>query len=143
MNNSEWQALLAKMDEHEAFIDAWEPEPPDPSAQRCVQSKHRTLAHLRACQEQFLEVCLAFAEKPGGRIKLLHPWRHFEKNSYELVTWEEHLAKFKGDRLNWKRMLETTDRTLSGRHNHYEERSIETYTNYLLSHEHHHLYTPR
>ena len=142
ITETEWQACLRQMDENEQFICAWKPAEPDPSATRCVKSRHRTLAHLRACQETWLEACLAFDQKPHPRLKMLHPWRAFEQKSYELISWEDHLAVFLADRARWKALLLTVDRKKMGKIND-KEHSIESLTQRLVSHEHHHLFTPR
>ncbi|MBC8065679.1 MAG: DinB family protein [Chlorobia bacterium] len=142
MTETEWQDCLHRMDEHERYIYALEPAEPDPSASRCVHSRHRTLAHLRACQETWLEACIAFEQRQRPRLKLLHPWRLFERKSYELVPWEEHLAAFKAERLRWKDLLKSADRTKAGKINE-KEHSIESLTDRLVGHEHHHLFTPR
>jgi len=142
MDETEWQECLRQMDEHEQHICAWQPEAPDPGAVRCVQSRHRTLAHLRACQESWLEACLAFDQKERPRLKMLHPWRVFEQNSYEQVSWEDHLAAYRADRIRWKELLRSSDRQRSGKIND-KEHSIESLTHRLVSHEHHHLFTPR
>jgi hypothetical protein len=142
MTESEWQDCLRQMDEHAQYIAAWQPALPDPSAVRCVQSRHRTLAHLRACQETWLEACIAFDQRPGHRVKLLHPWRLFEQNDYALLPWDEHLAAFNADRVRWKALLETADRQKAGKMND-RPHSIESLTRGLVAHEHHHLFTPR
>lgn len=142
MTDAEWSDCLRQMDEHENLIRAWEQVGPKPDAQRCVHSRHRTLAHLRSCQETWLEACMAFAEKDYPRLKMLHPWRSFEQKHYELVSWEDHLATYLKDRARWKELLQTTDRTRKGKLNG-KEFSIEDLTSRLVSHEHHHLFTPR
>jgi len=142
MTEAEWQVCLRQMDEHEQYIRALEPAAPDPSAIRCVQSRHRTLAHLRACQETWLEACIAFDQKPRPRLKLLHPWRLFEQKSYDLIPWEEHLAVYLADRTRWKELLQSADRQKTGKIND-KEHSIESLTHRLVGHEHHHLFTPR
>jgi hypothetical protein len=138
----EWQECLRQMDENEQFILAWQPAEPDVAAIRCVQSRHRTLAHLRACQETWLEACRAFDQKPNPRLKLLHPWRLFAQNSYELIAWEDHLAAYRADRARWRELLKTADRQKTGKING-QEHSIESLTRRLVAHEHHHLFTPR
>lgn len=142
MTEAEWRERLRQMDDHEQHIRSWPLEQPDPGATRCVQSRHRTLAHLRACQESWLEACLAFNERTKPRLKILHPWRAFEQRSYELVPWEDHLATFLADRLAWKNVLKSADRQKTGWING-KEHSIESLTDRLVSHEHHHLFTPR
>jgi hypothetical protein len=130
------------MDEHEQHIRAWQPAEPDAAANRCVESRHRTLAHLRACQETWLQACIAFDQKPNPRLKLLHPWRLFEQKSYELISWEAHLAAYLADRARWKELLISADRHKTGKING-QEHSIESLTLRLVGHEHHHLFTPR
>jgi hypothetical protein len=142
MTEDEWQDCLRQMDEHEQYIRAWRPAEPDPAAARCVQSRHRTLAHLRACQESWLEACIAFDQKPNPRLKMLHPWRLFEQKSYELVAWEDHLAAYLADRSRWKQLLKSMDRYKAGKIND-KVHSAESLTAHLVAHEHHHLFTPR
>lgn len=139
---SEWQDCLRQMDENEQYISALPPAPPDADAKRCVESRHRTLAHLRACQETWLAACLAFDQKQNPRLKMLHPWRLFEQKSYELISWEEHKACYLADRVRWKELLKSADRQKSGKING-KEHSIESLTRRLVAHEHHHLFTPR
>jgi hypothetical protein len=142
MTETEWQDCLRKMDEHEQHVCNWQPAIPDAAAKRCVHSRHRTLAHLRACQETWLEACIAFNQRPNARLKMLHPWRLFEQQSYELVSWEDHRAAFIVDRARWKDLLKSSDRHKSGKIND-KEHSIESLTSRLVAHEHHQLYTPR
>ena len=73
---------------------------------------------------------------------MLHPWRVFEQKSYELISWEDHLATFLADRGRWKALLTNTDRHKMGKING-KEHSIESLTQRLVAHEHHHLFTPR
>lgn len=138
----EWQECLRQMDENEQYIIAWQAVEPDVTAKRCVESRHRTLAHLRACQESWLEACIAFDQKINPRLKMLHPWRVFEQKSYELIPWEEHLAVYLADRARWKQLLNSTDVHKSGKIND-KPHSIESLTRRLVAHEYHHLFTPR
>jgi len=73
---------------------------------------------------------------------MLHPWRLFEQKSYEQVSWEDHLAAYVADRARWKDLLKSADRYKKGKVND-KEHSIEGLTSRLVSHEHHHLFTPR
>jgi hypothetical protein len=130
------------MEAQEQYICALQPEEPAPSALRCVHSRHRTLAHLRACQESWLEACIQFQNLPKARLKMLHPWRVFEQKSYELLSWEDHLNVYLADRARWKDLLKSADRQKKGKING-KEFSIESLTERLVSHEHHHLFTPR
>lgn len=139
MTESDWQACLGRMDEHERCLRAWEPEEPNPAATHCAQSRHRTLAHLRACQDTWLAACRAFAERQNPRVTLLHPWRLFERDSYELIPWEQHLAVYLADRARWRELLASTDRTRAGKLNG-RECSIASLTEKLVAHEHHHLF---
>jgi len=140
--DSEWQDCLRQMDENATYICTLPPSEPDPTATRCVQSQHRTLAHLRACQESWLEACIAFDKETNPRLKMLHPWRVFDTESYEAIRWEDHLAKFLADRARWKQLLEDADRDKSGKINN-NVHSIESLTRRLVAHEHYHLFTPR
>lgn len=142
MTDAEWADCLTRLDEHEQHILAWEPDQPNPAALRCIHSRHRTLAHLRACQESWLEACIAFEAKPNARLKMLHPWRLFEQKSYELVPWEDHLAVFRADRIRLKEFLKTADRSRGGKINS-NEHTIEGLVSRIVAHEHHHLFTPR
>lgn len=142
MTETEWQDCLRQMDAQEEYIREWEAEEPNPSAQRCVHSRHRTLAHLRACQESWLEACIEFKQRQNPRLKMLHPWRAFEQNSYALLSWEEHLRVYLADRTRWKELLLTTDRERGGKIND-KEFSIESLTKRLVDHEHYHLFMPR
>lgn len=142
MTETEWMECLRQMDVHEQYICAWPPEAPDPGALRCVKSRHRTLAHLRACQETWLEACIAFDQKLSPRLKMFYPWRLFEQKSYELISWEDHLAAFLADRVRWKDLLKSTDRQKTGKVND-RAHSIESLTQGLVAHEHHHLFTLR
>jgi hypothetical protein len=139
---SVWQECLRQMDENETYICTLPPSEPDPTAVRCVQSRHRTLAHLRACQESWLDACIAFDNETNPRLKMLHPWRVFDQMSYERILWEDHLAKFLSDRARWKQLLEGADRNKSGKLNN-SVHSIESLTRRLVAHEHYHLFKPR
>lgn len=142
MTESEWQECLRQMDDQEQYISSWQPAEPDAGAIRCVQSRHRTLAHLRACQETWLQACSAFDQQSRPRLKLLHPWRLFEQKSYGLLPWHDHFAAYLADRAHWKRLLKSADRHKMGKING-QEHSIESLTARLVAHEHHHLFTPR
>jgi DinB superfamily len=142
MTDTEWQECLRQMETNERHLLAWLPAEPDPDALRCVSSRHRTLAHLRACQESWIEACLAFEQKQNPRLKMLHPWRLFEQKSYDQVSWEDHIAAYVADRRRWKELLKSADRQKTGKIND-REHSIESLTQRLVAHEHHHLFTPR
>jgi len=142
MTEAEWQEWLRLMDEYEVVVSAWPPEAPDPTALRCAHSRHRTLGHLRACQETWLEACTAFAQKPGTSLTLLHPWRLFDLKTYGSVSWEEHLAAFKAGRARWKELLTSTDRTAAGKING-KDHSLESLTRRLVMHEQQHLINPK
>lgn len=80
------------------------------------------------------------AEKTGGspQLKLLHPWRLYEINNYQLVEWQEHYNQFLSDRAEWNALIRSTDRHLGGtvagtRH------TIESLTKRLVCHEEQHI----
>ena len=142
MSESEWNDCMLQMDVNEKYIRALNPCAPDSSAKRCCQSLHRTLAHLRACQEIWLQACIAFDQNPNSRVKLLHPWRVFEQNGYETILWDEHLQAFLHRRAEWKELLRTTNRINGGKLNGNDQ-TIESLTSRLVAHEQHHLFHPR
>lgn len=142
MTDAEWQECLNRLDDHELYIDALEPDQPNLTALRCVHSRHRTLAHLRSCQESWLEACVAFQERSNPRLKMLHPWRVFEQRGYESISWDSHLATFHADRTRLKEFLKAADRERGGKIN-ANEHTIEGLVSRIVSHEHHHLFTPR
>lgn len=55
MERAEWDELFATLGRTRDVVSGWPREEPSPAASRCEQSRHRTLAHLRACQEQWME----------------------------------------------------------------------------------------
>lgn len=119
-------------------VCAWPPEAPDPSALRCEFSRHRTLAHFRACQEQWLIVVQAFAERSNPNVTILHPWRKFTSEGYELIPWEDHLSKFAKDRKTWLEFLEAADWPRGGTMNRRPE-TIASMAGRLASHEAYHI----
>ncbi|MBS1703910.1 MAG: hypothetical protein JST12_19760 [Armatimonadetes bacterium] len=143
MTDAEWDELLKELDAHRQHIEAWEPDAPKPDAARCVQSRHRTLAHLRACQETWLAACLAFAERPGASLKLLHPWRLFDQQSYALGSWDEHRRAFLTDRQRLLELLRTCDRTIGGKVNGNSYTIESLIAGRVAAHERHHLFDPR
>jgi len=143
MTDAEWQECLAQLEAHGKHIAAWESEPPNPSAARCVHSRHRTLAHLRACQETWLEACIAFQQKPGARLKMLHPWRLFEQKGYASAPWDDHMTAFMAERSQLLEVLRRVDRTIGGKVNANEYTIEDLVAGRMAAHERHHLFTPR
>ncbi len=143
MTDAEWQSCLGELESHSQLIAAWEIDLPNPTAQRCIESRHRTLAHLRACQETWLAACLAFEAKPGASLKLLHPWRLFDQKGYADLPWEENLAAFMDDRVRLLEMLRRVDRTIGGKVNANAYTIEGLIAGRMLAHERHHLFDPR
>lgn len=139
MKDSEWAGILDQMDRNEEHLRTLGPEEPGPRSARCSESLHRTLGHLRACQETWLEACLAMARTENPSLKLLHPWRIFEQRSYHLEPWDDHLRTFLSDRAKWKGLLEETERSRMGKVNGTAH-SIESLTRRLVLHEAQHLF---
>lgn len=133
-----WDDLFLRLDENLRTIVSWQPEDPDPSAQRCEQSRHRTLGHLRACQEQWLIVLRAFLECESPSVKIVHPWRVFEVQKYAHLPWEEHLHKFVLDREEWMRLRDESLRDRSGLRNGIQDSTLGL-TRRLACHETSHL----
>lgn len=143
MTDAEWQSCFGELESHSQLIAAWEIDLPNPTAQRCIESRHRTLAHLRACQETWLAACLAFETKPGPSLKLLHPWRLFDQKGYADLSWEEHLAAFLEDRVRLLEMLQRVDRTIGGKVNAKAYTIEGLMAGRMLAHERRHLFDPR
>lgn len=141
MTDTEWQECLRLMDENEQTVLGWPPTAPDPDAAKCLHSRHRTLAHLRVCQETWLQASVAFTKSPGASLKLLHPWRLFDKKAYGTVPWEDHLAAYQADRARWKVLLHSTDRKTAGEING-QKHSVESLARRLVLHERQHLFGP-
>lgn len=142
MTSREWDDIRRRMDEHEALVAAWEAEPPAPGAARCVHSRHRTLAHFRACGETWLAASRAFVERPGVSITLLHPWRLFDRDGYATLPWDEHRAAFLRNRQEWKELMATADLSAGGKLNRIPH-TVESLVRRLVLHEHGHLFEPK
>ncbi len=138
MLQAEWQALFVKLQSNLDTVRSWPEEQPDLSCLRCAQSKHRTLAHLRACQEQWLKVAQRFASEHEPRFTILHPWRLFEANSYASFGWQEHLSQFINDRRHWLTLRDNVDPTRGGCWNRRSD-TIFTLTERLVEHETFHI----
>ena len=99
ISENEWLAAISDLEALSVEIASWPEAAPNPEVERCEFSRHRTLAHLRAAQETWLEAVRLFAVKENPRLILPHPRRLFKDRRYELVPWVEHRAKFLEDRL--------------------------------------------
>lgn len=136
----DWQQLADRLEELGLEIAAWPAAEPDPDALRCEFSRHRTLAHLRAAQETWLEAALLFAEKENPRLVRPHPWRLFQERGYESIPWTEHRERFLADREAWLQLIRQPDLDrnrggkLSGK-----PCTIATLTEKLVGHESHHV----
>jgi hypothetical protein len=139
-SDSEWQSYVEMLDAHRLLIEAWPATDPDLAALRCEHSRHRTLAHLRAAQETWLEAVLLFATQENVRIVRPHPWRLFKDRSYESVPWHEHHAAFLTDRAEWQKLLQQPglDRNRGGKLSG-KVRTIASLTSILVNHEKHHI----
>jgi hypothetical protein len=140
MTRADWDAHLDTLAANLAVVSAWPATPPEPDALRCEHSRHRTLAHLRACQQQWLSIVQAFVAADPPRIKVLHPWRLFESDGFATRPWEEHFERFERDRRVWLNLRETVDWNLGGRWNGKAD-TIGGLTSRLASHERCHLET--
>ena len=137
MDDQSWATYFRRLEDHLILLESWTPEPPAPEAQRCEQSKHRTLGHLRACQEQWLIAAEAFLEYESPSITLLHPWRQFEVHGYAFTVWAEHMEKFRSDRERWM-TLSKADWNRDGKWNRKPD-TISRLVWRLVSHEEYHL----
>lgn len=134
----EWYRAFDRMNENLQTIRNWQPDEPNIGVQRCEHSRHRTLAHLRACQEQWLSIVLSFIELKDPSIKILHPWRKFEGENYEIESWDRHMQKFIADRVTWMSLRDTVDPNRGGRWNGKVD-TISGLTHRLVDHESHHI----
>jgi hypothetical protein len=101
MLREEWEAQFESLRKTRDMIAGWEPAEPDATATRCAQSRHRTLAHLRACQEQWALVVDEFLARENPSVTVLHPWRKLDGDGYAGLPWEEHLTAFLNGRERW------------------------------------------
>ena len=69
MTRDDWNQLNDQLETQMLLIQGWPREDPNPVAIRCEQSRHRTLAHLRSCQEQWLSVVSGFAERESPNVQ--------------------------------------------------------------------------
>lgn len=138
MDTQEWAGLQESLVVLGAQVARWEPAGPDPTALRCERSRHRTLAHLRACQEQWLVVMRAFAERDNPSVTILHPWRQFDAMGYAAVPWDEHMAAYLQGRQDWASVCRETDPERGGKWNRKPD-TIGGLTSRLVGHERHHI----
>lgn len=139
-SESEWAGLLARMADQLGIVEAWRAAEPNPSAQRCSQSRHRTLGHLRAAQETWLDAVRHFSAKEGSNLKRLHPLRLFDQMGYDLAPWDDHLEQFRRDREEWLDIVSspTLDRNRGGKLSGRAE-TIASLTHRLVTHEARHI----
>lgn len=133
-----WRKLRQQLIAQSAIIQSWERCDPDPAALRCELSRHRTLAHLRACQEQWLVVLVAFLERDNPSVKILHPWRQFAQEGYDELPWDAHMSKFISDRRFWLKRMDGVDPERKGKRNG-KPLTVGDLTNLLAAHEQYHI----
>lgn len=138
MSQTAWEELIDRLESQSEIVASWEPDLPNPTAERCLQSRHRTLGHLRACQEQWLIALEAFLVADNPNVTFLHPWRHFETQGYASARWEEHMEAYCRDRRRWIELISTADRTRDGKWNRKPD-TVEGLTARLAAHEAHHI----
>lgn len=138
MERAEWLDQFDILAGHLAVIRGWDPALPEPTALRCERSRHRTLAHLRACQEQWLSIVNSFIERESPSVKILHPWRQFDAGNYADVAWEIHMENFVEDRARWMALRDTADWNRGGKWNQKPD-TIGGLTKRLAGHEAHHM----
>ena len=137
MLREEWEAQFESLRKTRDTIASWEPAEPDATATRCEGSRHRTLAHLRACQEQWALVVSEFLSREAPNVTVLHPWRKFDREGYAGLPWEEHLAAFLIDRERWLEW-ESVDFSRGGKMNRKPE-TVGSLTRRLAQHETYHV----
>ncbi len=138
MTEAAWEDLIQTIKSQGELVIAWQPDAPKPEAERCLDSRHRTLGHLRACQEQWLIALQAFLKSDNSNVTFLHPWRHFESQGYASTPWDEHMDVYCNDRKHWLELISGADRTRSGKWNRKPD-TVEGLTKRLMAHEAHHI----
>jgi hypothetical protein len=141
MSQSEWDELFASLRRTRDIVAGWPPVPPDLTAVRCEQSRHRTLAHLRTCQEQWLIVANEFLARYNPNVTILHPWRKFDQAGYAALPWSDHLTQFLREREQWLE-LHSADWNRGGKWNRKPD-TIGGLTQRLANHEAYHVSTLR
>lgn len=135
---SEWDSLFGSLTNTLEIVRSWDPEAANPLASRCEQSRHRTLAHLRACQEQWLLVVNEFLTRDNPSVTILHPWRKFDQGRYADLPWENHLSGFIEDRHRWLELQYSADWNRGGKMNRKPD-TIGGLTDRLAVHEAYHV----
>ncbi len=138
MERGEWDSYFDLLKRSRDVVAAWTPTGPDPAAARCEQSRHRTLAHLRACQGQWLAIVTEFLARDKPSVTVLHPWRQFDRGLYAELAWDEHLTAFLKGREEWLRLQNTADWTRGGKWNRKPD-TVGGLTKRLANHEDYHL----
>lgn len=140
ITDGEWSETIRALHTQCAKVSSWPPTAPNPAAQRCRECRHRTLAHLRAAQEIWLQVARHIAGQSPKGIRSLHPWTVFTNENYAQRSWHEHRDKFLKDRQEWIKLVHNplADRTLSTQFNG-KLITLEQLTQKLVIHEAHHL----
>lgn len=135
-----WQELLERLESQGKVVASWPTTDPAPDAPRCEFSRHRTLAHLRACQETWLEAIQMAAGKDNIRMVRPHPWRLFTDHDYQLIPWNEHLKKYVADRATWLELVNLPNLDLNrGGKLSRKPFTIAALTDVLQRHELHHM----
>ena len=138
MLREEWDALFETLMRTRDLVAGWTPTPPEPQALRCEHSRHRTLAHLRAAQEQWLPIVNEFLARDNPNVTVLHPWRKFDQSNYAEVPWDEHLAHYLADRAQWLALRDIADWNRGGKWNRKHD-TVGGLTARLAGHEAHHV----
>jgi hypothetical protein len=139
MRAEAWDDVLAALRSQGDLVAAWPREAPN-GADRCAGSRHRTLGHLRAAQETWLEAIRRFQTAENPRVTLRHPWRKFDSQGYAQRDWAEHMDHYRADRQTWLELVAATDfdRARGGTLNR-NPRTCESLTRILQAHEKCHL----
>ncbi len=138
MDRFEWDGLFGSLAKTLDIVSGWAPEDLLAGAVRCEQSRHRTLAHLRACQEQWLVIVDAFLARDNPSVTVLHPWRKFDQGGYAELLWDDHLAKYLEDRRRWLQLQHVANWNRGGKWNRKPD-TVGGLTNRLANHEVYHI----
>ncbi len=137
MQLKDWEGILDQLSKNKKIIATWPPSFPNPSVTRCEFSRHRTLAHLCACQEQWFLAVQEFLDKQNPNATILHPWRKFDQCGYSTMSWEVHMESFLRTRESWLE-LRSADFNKPGKINR-KPSSVGMITQHLEQHESYHI----
>ena len=124
--------------EHVELLLAIPQQQPDPQAQSCRQSMHRTLAHFVACQRSWLPLIQAIINGRARAAVKLHPLKLMESTGLLQTEWSELTAEYVRNAELWESLTNAADplHKLTVGHRTW---TVTELTERLVGHESHHL----